>query len=168
MPWQCSGKHRGDLVKILSTTCLLSGLLVSNFGHAEVALLGGNELSFALKESPPCCVIDGRKDLNRAKAPLPEALPYRKDLSIKPTATVVVLADNDSEALRIAGIFEKQHPGKPILAVKGGLKSWQAATTSLSNAPTSDGAPGTTLQFVIPHNTCETGEPLQKLQSKKK
>lgn len=168
MRWQYRGKHRGDLVKTLTTACVLSGLLISNFGHAEVVLLGGNELSFALKESPPCCVIDGRKGLNRAKAPLPEALPYRTGLRIKPTATVVVLADNDSEALRIAGIFEKQHPGKPILAVKGGLKTWQAATTSLSNAPTSDGAPGTTLQFVIPHNTCETGEPLQKLQIKKK
>lgn len=155
-------------MKILSTICVLSGLLVSNFGHAEVVLLGGNELSFALKESPPCCVIDGRKELNRAKAPLPEALPYRAGLNIKPTANVVVLADSDSEALRIAGIFEKQHAGKTILAVKGGLKTWQAATASLSSAPANDGAPGTTLQFVIPHNTCETGEPLQKLQSKKK
>ncbi len=155
-------------MKLLSTACVLSGLLVSNLGHADVSLLGGNELKLALKDSPPCCVIDGRKELNRATAPLTEALPYRPGLSIKPTAMVVVLADNDSEALRIAGIFEKQHPGKPILAVKGGLKAWQAATASLSSAPASDGAPGSTLQFVIPHNTCETGQPLQKLQSKKK
>ena len=155
-------------MKLLSTVCVLSGLLISNLGHAEVALLGGNELNLALKDSSPCCVIDGRKELNRIKAPLAEALPYRPGLSIKPTATVVVLADNDSEALRIAGIFEKQYPGKPILAVKGGLKTWQAATTSQSSAPASDGAPGATLQFVIPHNTCETGQPLQKLQSKQK
>lgn len=155
-------------MKLLSAVCVLSGLLFSNLGHTEVALLGENELSSTLRDSPPCCVIDGRKELSRIKAPLPEALPYRPGLSIKPTATVVVLADNDSEALRIAGIFEKQHPGKPILAVKGGLKAWQAATASLSSAPASDGAPGATLQFVIPHNTCETGEPLQKLQSKKK
>jgi hypothetical protein len=155
-------------VKLLSTLGVLSALLFSHSGHAEVTLLGGDELKGVLKESPPCCVIDGRKELNRAKAPLPEALPYRAGLSIKPTATVVVLADSDSEALRIAGIFEKQHPGKPILAIKGGRKTWQAATASLSSAPASDGAPGATLQFVIPHNTCETGEPLQKLQSKKK
>lgn len=155
-------------MKIMATLCMLSGLLVSNLGHAEVVFLGGNELSFVLRESPPCCVVDGRKELNRIKAPLAEALPYRPGLSIKPTATVVVLADSDREALRIAGIFEKQHPGKPILAVKGGLKAWQAATASLSSAPASDGAPGATLQFVIPHNTCETGEPLQKLQSRKK
>lgn len=155
-------------MKALSSLCLLAGLLAGGIVHAEVALLGGNELNAALKDSPPCCVIDGRKELNRVKAPLAEALPYRPGLSIKPTATVVVLADNDREALRIAGIFEKQHPGKPILAVKGGLKTWQAATASLSSAPASDGAPGATLQFVIPHNTCETGQPLQKLQSRKK
>ena len=155
-------------MKFLSTVCVLGGLLISNLGHAEVVLLGADELSLSLKESPPCCVIDGRKELNRAKAPLPEALPYRPGLSIKPTSTVVVLADSDSEALRIPGIFGKQHPGKPILAVKGGLKTWQAATASLSSAPANDGAPGATLQFVIPHNTCETGQPLQKLQSRKK
>lgn len=155
-------------MKILSKTCIMSGLLVCHLSHAGVALVGDNELSLALRESPPCCVIDGRKELNRLKTPLPEALPYRTGLSIKPTATVVVLADSDSEALRIAGIFEKQHPGKSILAVKGGLKSWQAATSSLSGVPGSDGTPGASLQFVIPHNTCETGEPLQKLQSKKK
>jgi len=155
-------------VKTLSTLCLLTGLLVSTAAHAEVGLLGSNELSASLKGSPPCCVIDGRKELNRAKAPLPEALPYRPGLSIQPTATVVVLADTDSEALHIAGIFEKQHPGKSIIAVKGGLKTWQAATASLGSAQANDGAPGATLQFVIPHNTCETGEPLQKLQSKKK
>jgi len=155
-------------VKILPTLCLLSSLLVSSATLADVALLDSKELSQALKDSPPCCVIDGRKEVNRIKTPLPEALPYRPGLRIKPTATVIVLADADSEALRIAGIFEKQHPEKPILAVKGGLKTWLAATASPSSAPASDGAPGATLQFVIPHNTCETGEPLQKLQSKKK
>ncbi len=155
-------------MKILPTLCLLSSLLVSSATLADVALLDSKELSQALKDSPPCCVIDGRKEVNRIKTPLPEALPYRPGLRIKPTATVIVLADADSEALRIAGIFEKQHPEKPILAVKGGLKTWLAATASPSSAPASDGAPGATLQFVIPHNTCETGEPLQKLQSKKK
>ena len=155
-------------MKALSILCLLSSLVVSSASQAEVALLGSNELTFALREIPPCCVIDGRKELNRLKSSLAEALPYRPGLSITPAATIVVLADTDSEALRIAGIFEKQHPGKPIIAVKGGLKTWQATTASLSNAPANDGAPGATLQFVIPHNTCETGEPLQKLQSKKK
>lgn len=155
-------------MKTLPTLYLLSSLLVSSATLADVALLDSKELSYALRESPPCCVIDGRKEINRIKTPLPEALRYRPGLRINPTATVVVLADADSEALRIAGIFEKQHPGKPILAVKGGLKTWQTATTSQSSAPASDGAPGATLQFVIPHNTCETGEPLQKLQSKQK
>jgi len=148
--------------------CLLTSLLVSQAAPAEVALLNADELGFVLKNSPPCCVIDARTALKRAQAPVPEALPYRPGLSIMPTATVVVLADTDREALRIAGLFDRQHPGKSIIAVKGGGKAWLAATASPGRSPAADGAPGTTLQFVIPHNTCETGEPLQKLQSNKK
>lgn len=155
-------------MKLLATICVLSGLLVSNLGHAELALLGGDELSFILRDAPPCCVIDGRKELNRLKTPLLEAQPYHPGFSINPSATVVVLADSDNEALRIARILERQHPGKPILAVKGGLNAWLAATANPSSKPEVEGAPGATLQFVIPHNTCETGTPLQKLQSKKK
>lgn len=150
-------------MKSTPTLVLLISLLASHTACAEAAHLGGDELSLVLKDSPPCCVIDARKALNRAQAPLPEALPYHPGLSINPTATVVVIAEGDDKALRIARRFEKQHPGQTIVAVKGGLKAWQAAST-----PAADGTPGATLQFVIPHNTCETGEPLQKLQSEKK
>lgn len=145
-------------------------LLVLTFSvpaWAEAPLLAGQELADALRGVPPCCVIDGRRELNRASSPLLEALPYRAGLSIKPTASVVVLADSDDEALRIATIFEKQHPGKHILAVKGGLPGWQAAKAAVAEA-SHPGAPGAGIQFVIPHNTCETGEPLQKLKSGKK
>ncbi|PKO34084.1 MAG: hypothetical protein CVU34_08675 [Betaproteobacteria bacterium HGW-Betaproteobacteria-7] len=134
---------------------------------AEVPLLAGQDLAKALQGVPPCCVIDGRRELNRVRAPLSEALPYRPGLKIKPTASVVVLADSDGEALRIAAVFEKQHPGKRILAVKGGVQGWLAAKAA-AGEETHPGAPGAGIQFVIPHNTCETGEPLQKLQSNKK
>lgn len=145
----------------------LALLLASPLALAEVKLLGGDALIAALQASPPCCVIDGRNALNRAKAVLPEALPYRPDLRITPTATIVVLADSDSEALRLAGLFAQQHPGKPIVAVKGGLPGWRSATAAPAGKTLGDGAPGATLQFVIPHNTCETGTPLQKLQRNK-
>lgn len=146
----------------------LACLLASDFASASVSLLDGEKLSKALKESPPCCVIDGRSQSQRTKVPLKEALPYRRDLEINPTATVVVLADNDQEALRIGGLLEKKHPGKAILAVKGGLTSWKAAMTVPDSANAADGAPKGSFQFVIPHNTCEVGTPLQKLQSKPK
>jgi hypothetical protein len=155
-------------MKSIFSLCLAACLLASNMATADVSLLGGSELGSALNNSPPCCVIDGRKDLSRAKAPLPDALPYRLGMNINPTATVVVLADSDSEALRIAGIFEKQRPGKRILAVKGGLNGWLAATAAPASKALGNGAPSAAFQFVIPHNTCETGEPLQKLQSNKK
>lgn len=147
---------------------LLAGMLFSPAARAEVTLVNGDKLGLALKNSPPCCVIDARTALKRAQVPVVDALPYRSGLRIKPTATVVVLADSDREALRIASIYERQHPGKAIIAVKGGGKAWLAATALPDSSPAADGAPGSTLQFVIPHNTCETGEPLQKLQSNKK
>ena len=34
------------------------GLLAFDFASASVSLLDGEKLSKALKESPPCCVID--------------------------------------------------------------------------------------------------------------
>lgn len=136
--------------------------------HAEVHLLTAPELRWAMKDSAPCCVIDGRSKSQRTKAPLENAVPFRADLHINPTATVVVLADSDKEALRIAGLIEKQHPGKSIIAVKGGLAGWKAASTPDDAPSASDGSAQGIFQFVIPHNTCETGKPLQTLQSKPK
>jgi hypothetical protein len=153
-------------MKTRLVACLLC-LSCAFAARAEVPLLAGQDLAKALQGVPPCCVIDGRRELNRARAPLPEALPYRPGLEIKPTASVVVLADSDGEALRIAAIFAKQHPGKRILAVRDGVQGWQSAKAAAAEEA-HPGAPGAGIQFVIPHNTCETGEPLQKLQSGKK
>lgn len=136
--------------------------------HAEPLLLAAPELRSTLKDSPPCCVIDGRSKIQRSRTPLENALPFRADLRINPISTVVVLADTDKEAMRIAGLIEKQHPGKPIVAVKGGLAGWKAASAPDDATSATDGSAKGVFQFVIPHNTCETGKPLQTLQSKPK
>lgn len=155
-------------MKRLFSTCLLVILVVSQTVLAGSPLLAGSDLVNALKSGPPCCVIDGRQEANRTQAPLAEALPYRSGLRINPTASVVVVADTDQEAQRIADVLARQHPGKTIIAVKGGLPSWQAANAAPLSTATHAGAPAPGFQFVIPHNTCESGEPLQKLQSNKK
>lgn len=155
-------------MKNLLSSCLLAALFFSQAVHAGPPLLAGSDLINALKSGPPCCVIDGRQEASRSKAPLADALPYRSGLRINPTASVVVLADTDQEAQRIADLLAGQHPGKTIIAVKGGLASWQAANAAPLSTASHAGAPGPSFQFVIPHNTCETGEPLQKLQSNKK
>lgn len=137
--------------------------------HAAVALRDAAELSQALKSEPPCCVIDARSAEQQRKQPLPDALRYRQDLSITPSAAVIVLADRDQDAVKVATLLAQQHPGKVIYAVKGGLVAWQSALKTLAKASSSKvpGA-GAGISFVIPHNTCESGAPLQILTSKPK
>jgi hypothetical protein len=137
--------------------------------HAGVVLRDAAELTQALKRQPACCVIDARSEDQQLKTPLADALRYRPGLQIIPTASVIVVADHDQEAMAIGAILLKQHPGKAIYAVKGGVATWEFVRKSLEKTSSSQapsGAPG--ISFVIPHNTCETGTPLQILQSNPK
>lgn len=135
--------------------------------QAAVALRGASELTQLLKTQPPCCVIDARNAAHQRQHPLAEAVPYRPGLRIIPTASVIVVADRDQDARRVGASLARQHPGKPIFAVKGGVTAWEAVLKSLAGVSASS-APGAApgISFVIPHNTCETGTPLQILQSK--
>ena len=144
------------------------GLLLAHAAQAQVSLNDKAQLVSALSAKPPCCVIDGRAADSRKREPLENALPWRTDLKINPTATVVVIADRDQDALGIANALGQKHPGKPILAVKGGLATWKAASFSLLAAAGMDAAMSGPITFVIPANTCEQGKPLQELRSDKK
>jgi hypothetical protein len=137
--------------------------------HAVVALRGEVELTQALKKEPPCCVIDARGEQQQRKAPLADALRYRADLQIIPTASIIVVADRDQDAVSVGEALAQHHPGKTIYAVKGGVTTWALVLKSLEKV-TSSQAPGMSkgISFVIPHNTCETGAPLQVLTSKPK
>lgn len=106
-------------------------------------------------------MIDGRGEASRRKQPLGDALPYVKGMKITPTAAVVVVADNDRLAKKIAGELDAAYPGKRIIAVQGGVGVWEAALMAASQAAASK--PG--FSFVIPKNTCESGTPLQQLKS---
>lgn len=137
--------------------------------HAAVALRDAAELTRALKSEAPCCVIDARSAGQQRKHPLADALRYRPGLNIIPTASVIVVADRDQDAVKVATLLAGQHPGKVIYAVKGGLVAWQSVLKTLAKASSSK-VPGAVagISFVIPHNTCETGTPLQVLTSKPK
>ncbi|MDZ4254962.1 MAG: hypothetical protein U1A72_20530 [Sulfuritalea sp.] len=142
-------------------------LLLAGAARAQVSLNDKAQLVAALAAKPPCCVIDGRSAASRKRELLADALPWRADLKIDPTATVVVVADRDQDALGIARALGRKHPGKPILAVKGGLATWKAASFALLAASATGGAGGL-VNFVIPANTCEQGKPLQELRPDKK
>lgn len=143
------------------------GLTMAGAAQAQASLKDKSELVAALSAKPPCCVIDGRRADSRKREVLDNALLWRAELKINPTATVVVVADRDQDALAIAKTLERKHPGNPILAVKGGVAIWKAATFALLAGSASGGAGGL-VNFVIPANTCEQGQPLQELRPDRK
>lgn len=143
-------------------------LLIVNSAQAQVSLNDKAQLIAALSAKPPCCVIDGRAADVRKRETLDNALLWRFDLKINPIATVVVIAGRDQDALAIAKVLERKHPGKPILAVKGGLATWKSASLALLTAAGMDAAMSGPVTFVIPANTCEQGTPLQELRPDKK
>ena len=149
---------------LLAALCLA----LAHTAQAQVSLADKAQLVSALSAKPPCCVIDGRSAASRKDQVLQNALPWRADLKIIPTATVVVIADRDQDALGIARALGRKHPDKLILAVKGGLATWKAASLALLAAAGMDAAMGGPITFVIPANTCEQGKPLQELRSDKK
>jgi len=134
-------------------------LTASVQAHAAASLRNEMQLGLALRVSPPCCVVDARTAAAREASPLDEALVYREDLRINPTATVVVVADTDEAALAVADSIAAAHPGSPVLAVEGGVLAWQRVLTRINAEPPG----GRAIQFVIPKNTCEHGPALQDL-----
>lgn len=149
----------------MKTASLLAILLIglTSLARADVTPMDKKQLHHALKASPPCCVIDGRNESSRKKHPLDDALPYKEGMRINPTAAIVVIADNDLNAKRIATTLDASYPGKRIFAVKGGVNVWEATLVELSRDAAS--GPPSGFGFVIPKNTCESGSPLQKLRS---
>ena len=126
---------------------------------ATVTLHDRAELAAAMKEGPPCCVVDARPPGTRALRPIPDALVYRKGMKINPTAAVIVIADNDQNAARVGEELARGSHAPKVIAVKGGLPTWEAA---IGEGAFSGGA---ALTFVIPKNTCEQGVPLQTLRA---
>jgi hypothetical protein len=150
------------MTRLLRILVLVAATTLAGGVRADVEAMDKLQLQFALKASPPCCVIDGRRPESRNRHPLADALPYVEGIKINPTASVVVIGDGDRQAKGIAAALAKAYPGKRIIAVKGGVGVWEAAVASLAKAA-AGGA--TSYQFVIPKNTCESGTPLQQLRS---
>lgn len=150
----------------IGVRCLLlaASMCCSLAAYADASLRDEVELMAALKKQPPCCVIDARSEASQAQHALADALKYRTGLRIVPTASVVVVGDDNQSALRVANALATQHPGKSVYAVRGGLTAWEFVRKSLDKVTASQsGAAPAGLSFVIPHNTCETGTPLQVL-----
>ena len=151
--------------RLLHCALLFCLMMANATGHAAAQLMGEVELIEALKSQPPCCVIDARSDSTRKQQPLDDALVFRADLSIIPTASVIIVGDDNAKALVIANLLNEKHPGKEIYAVRGGIAAWTFVRRALDKTSHTSGAAPAGISFVIPHNTCETGAPLQILNS---
>ena len=149
------------MIKLSHALILFSCCAFASTANAEVTMMGKSQLQHALKLESPCCVIDGRSPTSRKKQPLTEALPYAQGMKINPTAAIVVVADNDRLADKVARELQSDYPGKRIIAVQGGVGVWEAALMAASRAAAS--TPG--YSFVIPKNTCESGTAIQQLRS---
>jgi hypothetical protein len=147
------------MVFAIAVAAAVAATAASQVLAASIALHGPEQLAAALKEGPPCCIVDARPPGARALRPLADAVAYRKGLKINPTAAVVVIADNDQNALRIGEELARESNAPRVIAVQGGLAAWEAAT----GAGASGGATAAT--FVIPKNTCEQDAPLQTLRA---
>lgn len=134
---------------------------VTAHAQAGASLRNETQLRLALRASPPCCVIDARSDAQRQSQTIAEALVYREGIRINPTASVVVVADDDDRALRVAEKISAAHPGKTVFAVEGGVGVWERVVSATSAEPPG----GKAVQFVIPKNTCEQGPALQQLRT---
>ncbi|TRZ55924.1 MAG: hypothetical protein D4S02_16790 [Rhodocyclaceae bacterium] len=144
----------------------IGALCVIGTVQAQVTAKDKEQLAAVLRTGTPCCVIDGRSAASRKQRPLADALVYRPDSRIKPTAAVVVIADRDVDAIKIAEALAQKHPGKQIIAVKGGINTWQDASRAAALLAMGIRTPGgNALSFIIPSNTCEQGKPLQELRS---
>lgn len=131
-----------------------AALLFALPAAAEVSLRDTAALQAFLASGTPCCVIDARNAAKRLSAPLAETLPYRKDLKINPTGVVVVIADTDARAIEVGKALERSSKAQEVYAVKGGARSWRAATGAAAS--------GMPRGFIIPKNTCESGTAIQQ------
>ncbi len=126
---------------------------------AGVVVYDQTGLTAALARGAYCCVVDARSDSERKRDPVDQAVLYRKGLKVTPSAAVVVIADSEAEGLRIGKLVARDNQAKDVFVVKGGAGVWRASLA------TAQGAPPSSMTFVIPKNTCEQGKPLQSLKS---
>lgn len=134
---------------------LLPGLAAA----AAVEAYDRDQLIAALEKSAPCCVIDARSAGKRLAKPLADSLVYRRGMKINPTAAVAVIGDTDDIAVRAAEDVAATNAAPQVIAVKGGMRTWEAATSAGRSGDAANRL------FVIPKNTCEQDTPLQILRS---
>jgi len=137
----------GLVLFLLPSLCLAaSGLLLDESGLTKL-----------VEKSDEYQLLDARNDLAQRLLAIPFSRKYQKLMPIG-KGVVLVVADNDAEALKIAQDITAAE--RNVYAVQGGASAWLRA---FANSAPHSTMPGS---FVIPMNTCEQGKPLMELKRK--
>lgn len=145
---------------------LLLALIIDGTSAGTAAggapVLDKAQLTALLDKTSVCRVVDARSEKQRRGNPLKGALVYGKDMDLKSAGTVLVIADSDRLAREVAGKLAASGKFR-VYAIKGGYKTWKLVTgEGLAEAEKAE--PGRPRSFIIPKNTCESGETIQEFK----
>lgn len=122
-------------------------------------LLDETQLSALIAKENDYQLLDARNTEAQRSKPIAFSTTYRFNTPIS-NGLVMLVADDDKSAIEIAQSISASI-NRRVYAIQGGSEVWQKV---MSNAPPSKSVSGS---FVIPKNTCEQGNPIQKLQRNK-
>ena len=161
---RASGQPR--LVAVISLIAAVMLLLAPPPLYADVSTPNEEQLSHLLLIEKACCVVDARKADERDKLPLPEAQTYAAEgFKLRRDNVdgelLIVIANDKQRAVAIAKSLDAAYPGHRVIAIGGGAAPWLDARAA---AMQQLAAPPPAFSFVIPKNTCESGQTLQVLR----
>jgi hypothetical protein len=111
---------------------------------------------------PRLRLVDARDNALRSKEPLAGAIVYSATTRVS-AGIALVVGNDDAGALAAAAALEKRDTGVRAYAAQGGTNAYKAAHATYLGAPVEDlSAHG----FVIPRDTCQTGEPAHVFEAK--
>ncbi|MBU0501187.1 MAG: hypothetical protein KJ558_08775 [Gammaproteobacteria bacterium] len=130
-------------------------LAISPLAQADVSLKTPTALGPVIAMAPGVLLVDARGLDAVRQQPLQGATPYVPGMKRIP-GMVVVVADNDEQAMAVATALA-QPDGQAVYALSGGPVAWQEILDERKKSPSA-----VPFNFVIPHNTCQQGKPLQE------
>ena len=130
-------------------------LALPALAQADASLKTPGALGPVIAMAPGVLLVDARGLEAVSQQQLQGATPYVQGMKLVP-GMVVVVADSDEQAMQVAAALT-QPGGQAVYALSGGAKAWQEILDERKKS-----AAAVPFNFVIPHNTCQQGKPLQE------
>lgn len=130
-------------------------LALPALAQADASLKTPAALGPVIAMAPGVLLVDARGLDAVRRQPLQGATPYVPGIKLVP-GMVVVVAGSDEQAMTVATALA-QSSGQTVYALSGGAGAWQEILDERKRSPAA-----VPFNFVIPHNTCQQGKPLQE------